>query len=137
MTEQEAEAWATRLTRIWVPPTVFGTGVVEDLATFDNDCLFYAHVQPHVSIEVLKTGEVFLCFYRHNGYTGSLYAHPCGEIREADHFGELGAVPAQWLPFFRRGCWLSGIPIEASAHEKVEWIRGFTREELQAWNLKM
>jgi hypothetical protein len=38
---------------------------------------------------------------------------------------------------FRRGCWLSGCPIEASAHEKAEWIQGFSREEIEAWNLKM
>ncbi|RYF45551.1 MAG: hypothetical protein EOO38_15815 [Cytophagaceae bacterium] len=37
----------------------------------------------------------------------------------------------QWMPFFRRGCWLSGCPIEATVHEKVEWTRGFTREELE------
>ncbi len=42
-----------------------------------------------------------------------------------------------WLPLFRRNCWLSGCDIEASAHEKAEWIQGFTREELEAWNLKI
>lgn len=42
-----------------------------------------------------------------------------------------------WLPFFRRGCWLSGLPIEASAHEKAEWMRGFTKEEIEEWQLKV
>ena len=42
-----------------------------------------------------------------------------------------------YLPLVRRNCWLSGFHIEATAHEKAEWMQGFPREELQAWNLKM
>ncbi|RYF46035.1 MAG: hypothetical protein EOO38_14900 [Cytophagaceae bacterium] len=43
----------------------------------------------------------------------------------------------QHLPLFRRNCWLSGVPIEATAHEKAEWIRDFSREDIEAWNLKI
>ncbi len=43
----------------------------------------------------------------------------------------------QWLPLFRRNCWLCGCPIEATAEEKTEWVQGFTEEEIEAWNLKM
>ncbi|BCM91861.1 hypothetical protein IAD21_03738 [Abditibacteriota bacterium] len=43
----------------------------------------------------------------------------------------------EWMPFFRRCCWLCGCDIEATAHEKMEWMQGFSREELEAWNLKM
>ncbi|BCM88418.1 hypothetical protein IAD21_00249 [Abditibacteriota bacterium] len=43
----------------------------------------------------------------------------------------------EYMDFFRRSCWLSGCSIEASAHEKMEWIQGFSREEIEAWNLKM
>ena len=43
----------------------------------------------------------------------------------------------EYLDFFRRGLWLSGCDIEASAHEKAEWIQGFTKQEIEAWNLRM
>ncbi|RYX82721.1 hypothetical protein EON83_18050 [bacterium] len=48
----------------------------------------------------------------------------------------LPQFTAQWTDTFRRNCWLSGCPIEASAHEKAEWMQGFSREEIEAWNLK-
>ena len=49
-----------------------------------------------------------------------------------DAFSEFAA---EWIPFFGRGCWLSGCPIEASAEEKTEWMRGFTEEEIEEWHL--
>lgn len=27
----------------------------------------------------------------------------------------------KWLPMFRRNCYLSGVPIECTAHEQLEW----------------
>ncbi len=60
-----------------------------------------------------------------------------GDIIDRCACDEQEAFTDKWLPFFRRGCWLSGCPIEATAHEKAEWMRGFSREELEAWNLKM
>jgi hypothetical protein len=50
---------------------------------------------------------------------------------------ELLRHESEWMDFFRRGLWLSGADIEATAHEKAEWLQGFTREEIEAWNLKM
>ena len=44
---------------------------------------------------------------------------------------------AQWTPPFRRGCWLCGCDIEASADEKAEWVREFTKEEIESWKLKI
>ena len=43
------------------------------------------------------------------------------------------------MPVFRRGCWLSGADVEATAHEKAEWMQNFTETEevMEAWNLKM
>jgi hypothetical protein len=46
-------------------------------------------------------------------------------------------IATEHLPLFRRGCWLSGCAIEASAHEKAEWMQSFTQEELEAWNLNL
>lgn len=48
----------------------------------------------------------------------------------------LAQFTAEWMPLFRRNCWLSGCDIEATAAEKAEWIQGFTRAELEAWHLK-
>ncbi|RYX80819.1 hypothetical protein EON83_26855 [bacterium] len=42
-----------------------------------------------------------------------------------------------WMPFFRRSCWLSGCDIEASVHEKLEWLDGITAEEIREWNLRL
>lgn len=44
---------------------------------------------------------------------------------------------ARYTPLLRCNSWLCGCDIEASAHEKAEWIQGFSREEVEAWNLKM
>ncbi|RYX80945.1 hypothetical protein EON83_26410 [bacterium] len=145
MTEQEAEvlvaAWAARLTRIWNPEKVVLDYVVSPLGFFDyrgevgpditfvvdhdfGDINFYLHLDAAYSQVALKAnksqGLLDLC----NDSTRELF-----EARQP--------ILDEWTPFFRRGCWLSGFPIEATAHEKMEWIRGFTREEIEAWNLKM
>ena len=75
-------------------------------------------------IELLyKGGEVTPC------WTCSVEDEPEEDI--------LAPFAAQWLDTFRRNCWLSGGDIEASAHEKAEWMQGFSPEEVEAWNLKV
>lgn len=51
--------------------------------------------------------------------------------------GRYHALQNQCLDFFRRGGWLSGVFLEASAHEKAEWMQDYTREEIEAWKLKI
>ena len=50
---------------------------------------------------------------------------------------DLHQFAAKWLEFFRRGCFLSGCPVEATMHEKMEWAREFTKEEIESWKLKV
>lgn len=49
----------------------------------------------------------------------------------------LKEFAAAWEEAFQSGCWLCGCTIDASMHEKSEWMQGFTEEEIEAWNLKM
>lgn len=56
------------------------------------------------------------------------------KIEEAS---ELWKDELQMLAVFRKNCWLSGADIEASAHEKVEWIQGFGKEEIETWKLEV
>lgn len=44
---------------------------------------------------------------------------------------------ARWLPTFRRNCWLCGCNIECSREDRLEWVRGLTSEEIEAWQLKV
>ncbi|RYX84463.1 hypothetical protein EON83_10085 [bacterium] len=44
---------------------------------------------------------------------------------------------APWWPILRRACWLCNLPIEATAHEKEAWMHGLSREEIEAWDLKI
>ena len=140
MTEQEAKALVARLTRIWEPKS-FEFSVNNETGPHSSDFEYEASLMEGLTLEVafgadsLNASEYFeisrnkvslLC---EDGHLGSWKNDEPQESKEA--------FVAEWIPFFRRCCWLSGCDIEASAHEKAEWIQGFSREELQAWNLKM
>lgn len=152
MTEQEAKAWAARLTRIWSQEEIVERSaqwVVEDAqfrfeADYRDDVSLYFQVggtgMDNISLDRTKyDSELRELTYRGemgcNNDTGRIVVGIGFESEREKH--DFTQFADQWLPFFRRGCWLSGCPIEASAHEKVEWIQGFTREEIDAWNLKM
>ncbi|BCM92498.1 hypothetical protein IAD21_04378 [Abditibacteriota bacterium] len=70
------------------------------------------------------------------GEVRATHTNPSDEMEYASSEA-LHQIFADWLPFFRRCCWLSGYPLEVSAHEKIEWMQEFIHEELQSWNLKM
>ena len=138
MTEQEAEAMAARLTRIWKPKR-FSFSVNKETGPHSSDFEYEATLSGGLTLEVafgaswLDASESFeisrnkvslLC---EDGHLGSWKNDAPQESEEV--------LAAQWLPFFRRSCWLSGCPIEASAHEKAEWMQGFTREELIAFGV--
>ena len=68
-----------------------------------------------------------------SGWPNARSAKATGELELQSNFRRFAAA---WMPRFRRNCWLAGCDIEATAHEKIEWMQGFTREELEALNLK-
>ncbi len=140
MTEQEAEALAARLARVW---NVLAPFVVE----VDPDgALFFAPLSQDVELQVAVLGGYFHFDLHEIGTNwGFLYcddrvtSQPFTPKKGWDPTDDVDIRQRQsdWMPLFRRGCWLSGLPIEASAHEKMEWMQGFTKVEIQAWNLKM
>jgi hypothetical protein len=135
MTEQEAETLAARLTRVWRLTkrsfTRSPEGPFSFIGKFCDSLILFVDKknQDPLSIQLAKDAvgvgyewvlvslfdEVFDC------RRDEAYEHPIAEN----------------LSLFRRNCWLSGCDIEASAHEKAEWIQGFSRDELEAWNLKV
>lgn len=152
MTEPEIEALSVRLARVWNLP---------DPITRNKDYPAHLRLRARVEplVELLCVGNrdspyaeftIYLTCYDQppsRKITGSMECDiRNGEIdTSAPHRprNDIATIESyarfehDWLPFFRRGCWLSGFPIEASAHEKAEWIRDFTREEVESWNLKM
>jgi hypothetical protein len=103
----------------------------------------------HVEVEISRGELRIYLMYGSRGFEFDARYGGINPITDSSdvmaHFNKYGSTSTNnyvnefgvQLPFFRRGCWLSGCPIEATAHEKAEWIRGFTREEIEAWNLKV
>lgn len=150
MTTEEAQAFAERLTRIWEPLTPFSMQLWEDDERGDDEQQWHlaARLVPEFGLEVFTNewGEVPVLRLEHQsrGRTNLIMSinFQGKDTRVEVHifndhvFGDL-QIAAQWLPAFRRGCWLSGSDIEATAHEKAEWMREFTKEEVDSWKLKM
>ena len=146
MTEQETETFAERLRRIWLPAATVSFHLWEEERSSWH---LTAALSPEITLEVYtKEWEdvPFLRLDHRDTTTKQQTSIMCNdymrERRRAEvHIfdGPFGNPPlaTEWMEFFRRGCWLSGCPIEASAHEKAEWIQGFSCEELETWNLKM
>ncbi len=158
MTEQETEAWRERLRRVWGGiPASEHPRLLSDSETVNT--IFQAFFSKEAHLRVFLTSRrrelIFNLIYEWDGLKigllGASYdtglSEPVyllsppycssAEQRAGMFTEEFAQFAAQWSSFLHRGCWLSGCPIEASAHEKAEWIQGFTREEIQAWNLKM
>lgn len=69
-----------------------------------------------------RSGELFAKTLVHDHYEET------GLSSEGIHHGngltiskELRQYIDQWLPLFRRNCFLSGCPLECTAHEQLEW----------------
>ncbi len=133
MTEQEAEVYAARLTRIW---SVLAPFVIE----VDTDgAQIFAPLSQDVELRVDVLGSVSLYYLREIDSDSAILF--CDKTMKTQSFlpkswGEtppesIRHLQSEWMPIFRRGCWLSGCPIEATAHEKVEWVRGFAKEEIE------
>ncbi|RYX82367.1 hypothetical protein EON83_19920 [bacterium] len=155
MTEQEAEVMAAWLTRVWN----IKEGTDEWEVEYERFFKFEGSITSNVHFEMTgglisptltRTEEKNTDVGHFTGlaYNNGKHSIQVMEMRkkyhvvslwpsDGEHSEILQDFVAQWLPFFRRGCWLSGCDIEASPHEKMEWIQGFSAEELEAWNLKM
>lgn len=165
MTEQEAKVLAARLERIWMPGGVCSSGLADEGNDwrFHFSCEPEAGTTLRFEICELRGMEVVLegnCgrlrWSPHYPQIEATRVHPLMNVltssRRPTLLGLLrkallpGNLPTnweaqatefgkRWREEFQRKCWLSGCDIEASAHEKLEWMQGFTREEMQAWNL--
>lgn len=139
MTQQEAEAYIERMALIW---HVKGLTLVKlDLRVetpavkiqVDERVEVYMS-KPRYSLAYLDEGRSIVAKLFCRVSTGEVTAQE--KIIGTDDTNTNGPITTQWMPFFRRGCWLSGLPIEATAHEKAEWMQDFTREEIESWNLQ-
>ncbi len=146
ITELEAEVFEVKLTRIWGVVAPFRVSVnnggldlrapvsqdVElrvSASAFDTrNCAQYALHEIGPNLSFLRCNDFFDLLEPTQTLLGDYWTSAPKDIRELQN---------QWMPVFRRCCWLCGCDIEASAHEKAVWIQGFSREELDAWDLKM
>jgi hypothetical protein len=57
-------------------------------------------------------------------------------LAQLERVKQVEQLTSEWMPLFRRNCWLSGVPIECSADERMEWARygrdlGLSEEEIE------
>lgn len=132
MTEQEADAMLVRLTRIWMPAQEISyrlepegrfkfTGQLDE----EGDVSFFIDNWLGILSIDFYVGEI----QSRLAANGELNVWTLGNA-------VAPVITERWLPYFRRNAWLSGFPVEASGHEKAEWMRGFSSEEIEAWNLQ-
>ncbi len=161
-----AREWpmATRLARIWVPPEIPRENIFvgfDELGylsrdprdyfafqvNFGHDTWFSYHerweryclrsVEPTDEPNPIGFFAPMGCLSFDEDWTG-IFSADMGSSPDAPKATEKRRqFTARWLPFFRRGCWLSGCDIECTAQERLKWIQGFTSEEIEAWNLKL
>jgi hypothetical protein len=113
MTTQEAEALASRLSRVWAPE---GTWDVE-WRIFPNGDLNFRSKRGELSLDVWAP-DVAAWFQSDK----AAFDYYQGEIIDGSQSPEQTQFAAQWLPTFRRCCWLSGAAIECDYHERLEWL---------------
>ncbi|RYX81419.1 hypothetical protein EON83_24160 [bacterium] len=134
MTPQQANALAHRLTRIWQPEEA--TSNLSNYGKFSfngrwaDGLNLRIEQEDELQIELLHDNQLLLTAYCDDLWDETDTCQP--KQRQ-----KVENLVAHHLPSFRRNSWLSGEDIEATPHEKAEWIQGFTHEELEAWNLKL
>ena len=120
MTQQQAQSLAARLKRVWAPEQcdfhVSRFGKFSFNGRWPDGLYLHIEKEDELLIELVQNNNLLLTFY-------------CDEIEENPAHQLL---VARHRPLFRRGCWLSGCPIEATAKEKAEWTQGFANEEIEA-----
>src|SRR5690348_8222127 len=135
MTEQEAEAMGARLARIWEPSEVSMSEEHQNVEWHQKNghLHFISSFNAYVHFAIFSAlGSYIFVLKRQNEQTvtgnlscvlstGQLTNKASNAQAQESQFIQF---ESQWLPYFRRGCWLSGCPIEATAHEKAEWMQG-------------
>lgn len=154
MTPSEVLALGTKLQLIWVVNTPSGAGSREpgsvfwryDGGGFDFKAkitnrisfFFYERWQGCENIYTLRLDDTW--YQSFAGYTGSLVCSQTDPVvRPSYYAGELEKMErftTEWTPLMRRNCWLSGLQLECSATERMEWARygrdlGLSEEELK------
>ncbi|BCM91933.1 hypothetical protein IAD21_03811 [Abditibacteriota bacterium] len=134
MTLQEGALIVERLNRIWEV----------DLSV--DRKLRWSVVDPILQYRVFIDSDLRLVFNCNNPdiSAGDYFLTLCRAkgrpilVCSTREFGSRTSGPFEqnYMPLFRRNCWLLGFDIAASAPEKAEWIQGFAREEIEQWNLK-
>ncbi|RYF31271.1 MAG: hypothetical protein EOO38_31690 [Cytophagaceae bacterium] len=153
MTQQEAQVITARLTRVWAPLSYhyeFGGPDFDQIAyrgqiTTDVSFAYYPGMSGPDNYTFALSRDVphgpgtrrAGCIFCDSLVSGIQAQVPRQLEMKPKRVLEYAQFAAQWTDIFRRNCWLLGCPIEASAHEKAEWMQGFSREEIEAWNLKM
>ncbi len=133
MTEHEIAIFKMRLTRVWSP----WRRRPDAERRPPTHSFFAAHLNQNNWIEAK---DVWLVLYRtRTRDEGSVFCRrDNGAIvwyADPKRPETLAPFKNQWMDIFRRNSWLSGYPVEASDTEKAEWVRGFTRQEIESWEL--
>ncbi len=130
MTEQEAAALVVKITQIWVPERMNGGFLQWGLK--DEEFYFCADIEKHIRFvrarAYKRSGHRFSIQRIQGNYaTGGLSWHSEDNLISMTIFdGSLAKsceqFAVEWMPLFRRNCWLSGCSIEATAQEQIEWM---------------
>ncbi|RYX83925.1 hypothetical protein EON83_12365 [bacterium] len=130
ITDQKALAFRKRLTKVWGYPFNRVFDQIMKQWTFNTTTRVD---DEEITIIVNEHGIVL----RPLSSSGRLVVGLDGVMAEPSYSPGTaqGQLEAEWLDKFRRGCWLSGISIEATAHEKAEWIQDFSEVEVKSWGL--
>jgi hypothetical protein len=139
MTEKEAEVLVARLMRIWAPHqqiqrTSDSRVECRWRLSFKGYLQFDVAITSLIALHIVQKGTVFALNKKEtNIITGCLvYGIPGRGILIQPPENEASKQFAtEWMPFFRRGCFLSGCPIECTEHEKLEWTLSL-EEQTQA-----
>ncbi|RYX84462.1 hypothetical protein EON83_10080 [bacterium] len=145
MTEQEVKELAGRLMRIWAPEQKSGEQPKWGRDYDSNPCLEISVSDSVVLYVQCELGGIrySLLQQMENDLHGGFMCYSSEEYREELDMEWMIEPEKQqrfiekWIAFFRRGCWLSGCLVDASAHEKAEWVVGFSSEEIESWNLRI
>jgi hypothetical protein len=130
ITDQKAQTFRKRLSKVWGYPFNRTFDALTKQWSFDAT----TRVEGEEFTIVVNERGITL---RPTSSSGRLVVGLDGVMAQPSYSPESaqGQLEADWLDRFRRGCWLSGIAIEATLTEKDEWTRDFSEEEFKSWGL--
>ncbi len=124
MTEQETRALVARLTQAWgAKDSVVGPRCTFENGHFRFECGLASHIHLRVVGQSNTTRAAMIQWQRCE------LIHNDGKLKqfkpvsaEAEEWQGIEGFTALWWPHFRRGCFLSGLPLQHSEREKREWL---------------